>query len=139
MRARTEAQVAQLAASICEWGWTVPVLVDEDDTLIAGHGRVLPARKLDLVDVPVMVARGWSEAQRRSYMLADNQLAVNAGWDPDLVAVALSGLKDMGADLNLIGFSDAELSELFADRSVGLTDPDEVPALPASGRCLGPR
>jgi ParB-like chromosome segregation protein Spo0J len=78
-RTHDEAQVAQIAASIREWGWTVPVLVDEQGTIIAGHGRVLAARKLGYTEVPVMVARGWSEAQRRAYVLADNKLAENAG------------------------------------------------------------
>ena len=79
----SDAQVAQIAASIREWGWTIPVLVDEDGALIAGHARVLAAQQLGMTDVPVMVARGWSEAQKRAYVLADNKLALNAGWDPE--------------------------------------------------------
>src|SRR3954466_4300566 len=78
-RTHSDAQVAQIAGSICEWGWTVPVLVDESGMLIAGHGRVLAARKLGLSEIPVMVARGWSEAQKRAYVIADNKLALNAG------------------------------------------------------------
>jgi hypothetical protein len=74
-RTHSPQQVAQLAASIREWGWTTPILVDEQGVIIAGHGRVLAAQQLGLVEVPVMVARGWSEAQKRSYLLADNQLA----------------------------------------------------------------
>ena len=126
-RTHSEAQVAQLAASIREWGWTVPVLIDEDGTLIAGHGRVLAARKLGLVDVPVMVARGWSEAQQQAYRLADNQLAVNADWDLDLLKVNLADLREMGADLQLLGFSDDELTTLLVSANAGLTDPDHVP------------
>ena len=107
------------------------MLVDESGTLIAGHGRVLAARQLGLTEIPVMVARGWSEAQKRAYVIADNKLALNAGWDVELLKVELTDLKAMGADLGLVGFDDEELAELFADRSAGLTDPDDIPeALP---------
>lgn len=126
-RTHNDAQVAQLAASIREWGWTVPVLVDETGMLIAGHGRVLAARKLGLTEAPVMVARGWSEAQKRAYVLADNKLALNAGWDQDLLAVEVADLQDMAFDTQLIGFSGIELADLFIKTEVGLTDPDVVP------------
>src|SRR3954451_2822887 len=126
-RTHSDAQVAQIAASVREWGWTVPVLVDESGMLIAGHGRVLAARKLGLSEIPVMVARGWSEAQKRAYVLADNKLALNASWDVELLKVELTDLKTMGADLGLVGFEDEELAGLFADRSAGVTDPDDVP------------
>jgi DNA modification methylase len=126
----SDAQVAQIAASIREWGWTTPVLVDEDSTIIAGHGRVLAAQTLGIGSVPVMVARGWSEAQKRAYVIADNKLALNAGWDDDLLGVEIAGLKDLGFDLDLIGFSDLELGSLLADGSEGLTDPDEAPPRP---------
>jgi DNA modification methylase len=126
-RTHTDAQVAQIAAAIREWGWTVPVLVDEDGNLIAGHGRVLAARLLGLAEVPVVVARGWSEQKKRAYMLADNKLALNAGWDEALLRLELADLREMGADLNLIGFEAGELAALFADKH-GLTDPDEAPA-----------
>ena len=139
-RTHSDAQVAQIAGSIREWGWTVPVLVDESGMLIAGHGRVLAARKLGLTEMPVMVARGWSEAQKRAYVIADNKLALNAGWDVELLRVELTDLKAMGADLGLVGFDDDELAELFADRSVGLTDPDDVPEpLPEPVSSLGRR
>jgi len=84
-RTHSPAQVEQISASVKEWGWTVPVLVDEAGGLIAGHGRVLAAKKLGLADIPVMVARGWSDAQKRAYVLADNRLAENAGWDDALL------------------------------------------------------
>ena len=129
-RTHSPEQVAQIAASIREWGWTVPVLVDETGMLIAGHGRVLAARKLGLAEVPVMVARGWSEAQKRAYVLADNKLALNAGWDEDLLRVELADLREIGADLELIGFGDDELAALFASPTSGLTDPDAMPATP---------
>lgn len=128
-RTHSDAQVAQLAASIQEWGWTTPVLVDEEGSIIAGHGRVMAARKLGIEDVPVMVAAGWSEAQRRAYVLADNQLATNAGWDMDLLKVELGDLSELGFDLNLIGFDN--LGDMLVEETEGLTDPDEVPETPA--------
>ena len=129
-RTHSDEQVAQIAASIREWGWTVPVLIDEDGGLIAGHGRVLAARKLGLAEIPVMVATGWSEAQKRAYVLADNKLALNAGWDADLLRVELADLQAFDFDLGLTGFSDEELAGLLAQSSEGLTDPDTVPDVP---------
>lgn len=130
-RTHSDAQVAQIAASIVEWGWTTPVLIDEAGGIIAGHGRVLAARKLALPDVPVMVAAGWSDAQKKAYVLADNQLALNAGWDMDLLKVEVGDLSVTGFDLDLIGFDDKLLADLLADPNAGLTDPDEVPEPPA--------
>jgi hypothetical protein len=129
-RTHSDAQVAQIAASMKEFGWTSPCLVDETGLLIAGHGRVLAARVLGLTDIPVMVATDWSEAKRRAYTLADNKLALNAGWDEAMLAVELSELEASDFDMSLIGFSPEELAELTADRTAGLTDPDEVPDLP---------
>ena len=130
-RTHSDAQVAQIAASITEWGWTTPVLVDETGSIIAGHGRVMAARKLGLVDVPVMVATGWSDAQKQAYVLADNQLALNAGWDAEMLKVELTDLAGAGFDVSLIGFSEDELAKLTADKTEGLTDPDAVPEVPA--------
>lgn len=110
-RTHSDEQVAQIAASIREWGWTVPVLVDEAGGIIAGHGRVMAARKLGMAEVPVMVASGWSEAQKRAYVLADNKLALNAGWDTAMLAGELKGLE--GFDLSLIGFNAGELAAMF--------------------------
>lgn len=130
-RTHSDEQVAQIAASIREWGWTTPVLVDEGGQIIAGHGRVMAARKLGIPDVPVMIATGWSEAQKQAYVLADNQLALNAGWDMDLLKVELGDLKEHGFDLDLLGFDAAALDKLLApDGTEGLTDPDEVPETP---------
>lgn len=132
-RTHSDEQVAQIAASIKEWGWTTPVLVDPDGQIIAGHGRVMAARKLGLTEVPVMVADGWTDAQKRAYVLADNKLALNAGWDKELLALELSELKELGSDLDLIGFSEDELAALIkAGGTEGLTDPDEAPAVPAN-------
>jgi ParB-like chromosome segregation protein Spo0J len=130
-RTHSEAQIAQIAASIREWGWTNPILVDEDGTIIAGHGRVLAARHLGMREAPVMVARGWSDAQRRAYILADNRLAENAGWDKELLRLEVADLAAMGFDLPLIGFSDDELTALSAAPNEGLTDPDAAPEAPA--------
>lgn len=127
-RTHSDEQVAQIAASIKEWGWTTPVLADPTGQIIAGHGRVMAARKLGLTEVPVMVADGWTDAQKRAYVLADNKLALNAGWDEELLALELSELQDLGADLGLIGFEDDELAKLMkAGGTEGLTDPDEAP------------
>jgi site-specific DNA-methyltransferase (adenine-specific) len=113
-----------------EWGWTTPILIDEAGQIIAGHGRVLAARKLGYADVPVMVAEGWTEAQKRAYVIADNKLALNAGWDMDMLKVELSDLK-LEFDLGLTGFSDEELKSLLAETTVGLTDEDAVPEVQA--------
>ena len=129
-RTHSDAQVAQIAASIREWGWTTPVLVDEAGGIIAGHGRVMAARTLGIADVPVMVARGWSDAQKKAYVLADNKLALNAGWDEALLRVELEDLKFEGFDLGLTGFADLELAALLAETTEGLTDPDDVPDAP---------
>ena len=130
-RTHSDEQVAQIAASIKEWGWTTPVLVDETGQIIAGHGRVMAARKLGIDEIPVMVASGWSEAQRRAYVLADNQLAANAGWDMDLLKVELGDLGEAGFDLDLIGFSGDMLAGLLEEQKEGLTDADDVPEVPA--------
>jgi ParB-like chromosome segregation protein Spo0J len=108
-RTHTPEQVDRIAASIREWGWTVPILADEHGGVIAGHARILAARKLGLSDAPVMVATGWTQAQKRAYVLADNQLAINgAGWDESLLRVEMADLRDMAFDLSLIGFGDDE-------------------------------
>lgn len=130
-RTHSAEQVSEIAASIREWGWTNPVLVDEVGTIIAGHGRVLAAKLLEMVDVPVMVALGWTEAQRRAYVLADNKLGLNAGWDENLLRLEAADLREMGFDLGLAGFSADELQVLSADPNPGLTDPDDVPETPA--------
>jgi ParB-like chromosome segregation protein Spo0J len=130
-RTHSDEQVAQIAASIREWGWTVPVLVDEGNTIIAGHGRILAAQKLGLTDVPVMVANGWTEAQKRAYVIADNKLALNAGWDSDMLAAEIAEIDASDLDLTLLGFSGTELDLLMfdgnfePDSSTKEIDPDE--------------
>ena len=130
-RTHSPEQVSQIAASIGEWGWTMPILVDEAGGIIAGHGRIMAAQKLGLDDVPCMTATGWSEAKRRAYVIADNKLALNAGWDDEMLSVELSELGDLDFDLSLTGFDDDELSALLADAvAEGLTDEDAVPEAP---------
>jgi len=125
-------QFDQIAASIREWGWTMPILVDENGTILAGHARVLAARKLGLAVVPVIVARGWSEAQKRAYVIADNKLTLNADWNDELLGIELADLKLQDFDLGLLGFDDTELERILNARSVGATDPDDVPPVPAN-------
>ena len=130
-RTHSEEQVAQIAASIKEWGFTTAVLVDESGNIIAGHGRLMAARKLGLTSLPVMVAKDWTDAQKRAYVIADNKLALNAGWDNDLLALELGELGDLGFDLELTGFTDEEIKALMpVEVTEGLTDPDEAPPLP---------
>jgi len=111
-RTHSDEQVAQIAASIKEWGWTTPVLVDEQGGIIAGHGRTLAAQKLGMAEVPVMVAKGWSEAKKRAYVLADNKLALNAGWDNEMLALELGEIGELGFNLDLTGFSADFIAEL---------------------------
>jgi site-specific DNA-methyltransferase (adenine-specific) len=130
-RTHSDEQVAQIAASIKEWGFTTAVLVDESGGIIAGHGRLLAARRLGLTSVPVMVASGWTDAQKRAYVIADNKLALNAGWDNELLALELGELGDAGFDLELTGFTDEEIKALMpVEVTEGLTDEDEVPEVP---------
>jgi DNA modification methylase len=129
-RTHSDEQVAQLAASIKEWGWTTPVLVDEDGGIIAGHGRVMAARKLGIKEIPTMTATGWSHAQKQAYVLADNQLPQNAEWDMDLLSVEMKDLDADGFDLSLIGFGDDMLANMLVDETEGLTDEDAVPDVP---------
>lgn len=122
-RTHSEAQVAQIAASMREWGWTNPLLVDEDGNLIAGHGRVLAARQLEFTDAPVMVARGWTEAQKRAYVIADNKLALNAGWDEELLALELGELARLDFNLETTGFNLDELALLLPRDGIDVAPP----------------
>jgi ParB-like chromosome segregation protein Spo0J len=129
-RTHSDAQVAQIAASIREFGFTNPILVDTGDGIIAGHGRLLAARLLKLETVPVIVLDHLTETQKRAYIIADNKLAENAGWDDEALQVELAELKQAGFDLDLVGFDDEELARLLAQSATdGLTDEDAVPEL----------
>ena len=129
-RTHSEAQVAQIAASIREFGFNNPVLIDEQSSIIAGHGRVLAARKLELDSVPCIRLNHLSETQRRAYIIADNKLAMNAGWDDELLALEFEGLGEEGFDLELTGFTLDEIAELSPKITEGLTDEDAVPEVP---------
>ncbi len=130
-RTHSEEQIAQIAASIREWGFTTAVLVDEVGGIIAGHGRVLAARKLGMEQLPVMVAKGWTDAQKRAYVIADNKLALNAGWDNEMLTIELNELLADGFALEMLGFDPKELGALLEPEVVeGLTDEDAVPDVP---------
>ena len=129
-RTHTEEQVAQVAASIVEFGWTNPILVGSDGIIIAGHARLAAARKLKMSDVPVIVLDHLTETQRRALVLADNRLALSAGWDEEMLRVELESLKEDAFDLDLVGFTDEEIEEFLAEpeqAKTGLTDDDAVP------------
>jgi DNA modification methylase len=130
-RTHSDAQVAQIAASIKEFGWTNPILIDGDNGIIAGHGRLAAARKLGVTEIPVIVLDHLTDAQKRALVIADNKLALNAGWDMDLLSSEIEGLGSEGFDLSLLGFSNDELAAMLAEKTEGLTDPDEIPEVPA--------
>jgi len=130
-RTHSSAQITQIADSIRAFGFTNPVLVDENNTLIAGHGRLEAARRLGMQQLPAIVLHGLSAPQKAALRIADNKLALNAAWDDDLLRSELMDLRDGGFDLALTGFGEDELLGLFADANAGLTDPDDVPEPPA--------
>ena len=119
-RTHSAEQVAQIAASIKEWGFTNPILIDVDGEIIAGHGRLLAAQKLGLEEVPCITAVGWSDAQKKAYVIADNKLALNAGWDDELLKIEILDLDALDFDLSLTGFDDKELMNIM-----GLDDPNK--------------
>ena len=132
-RTHSSEQVSQIAASIREFGFTNPVLVGEDGTIIAGHGRVLAALEIGMSQVPCLRITGLSDEQRRAYIIADNKLTLNAGWDDELLKLELGELRDLGFDLGVVGFDQSELDELFVDldglEEEGKTEDDEVPPI----------
>ncbi len=131
-RTHSDAQVAQIAASVREFGWTNPVLVDGENGIIAGHGRILAARKLGMEEVPCIELAGLSDTQRRAYIIADNKLALNAGWDDELLALEFAELADAGFDNLLTGFTQDEIDALTPEQiPEGLTDEDAVPEVQA--------
>lgn len=112
-RTHSDEQVAQIAASIREFGWTNPVLIDGENGIIAGHGRIMAARKLDVTDVPAIVLGHLTDAQKRALVIADNKLALNAGWDLELLSIELNGLDNEKFNLHLLGFEPGELTEIM--------------------------
>jgi DNA modification methylase len=132
-RTHSDEQVAQIAASIAEFGWANPILAGADGIIIAGHARLLAARKLGMTEVPVIVLDHLSETQRRALVIADNRLALNAGWDEEMLRVELEALREDDFNLELLGFADDEIEALLADPDetvAGNTDDDAVPEAP---------
>ena len=130
-RTHSDEQVAQIASSIKEFGWTNPILVDGDNSIIAGHGRLLAARKLGYKEVPTIELADLTETQKKAYIIADNRLALNAGWDNELLTIELNDLLADGFALELLGFDPKELDALLEPEVVeGLTDEDAVPDVP---------
>lgn len=129
-RTHSDDQVTQVASSIKEFGFTNPILIDGDNGIIAGHGRLLAAKKLGMGSVPTIDLSHLSEAQRKAYVIADNQLALNAGWDAELLSLEVQELDELGFDLSLMGFDDSELAAfLHPEQVAGLTDDDAVPGI----------
>src|SRR4030081_1642147 len=145
-RTHSDAQIAEVAGSIRTFGFTNPILVGEDGDVVAGHGRLEAARRLGLAEVPVIPLRGLTKLQRRQLMLADNRIALNAGWDLEMLRLELKDLSALGADLSTLGFTSHELATaLAAGGTTGLTDENEVPELAEEAVtragdiwCLGP-
>jgi DNA modification methylase len=130
-RTHSDEQVAQIAASIKEFGWTNPILIDGENGIIAGHGRLLAARKLGYKDVPTIELADLTETQKKAYIIADNRLALNAGWDNEMLKLEFDQLTELGFDLELTGFSLDEIEALNpVELNAGLTDEDEVPGIP---------
>jgi DNA modification methylase len=130
-RTHSDAQVAQIAASVREFGFTNPVLVDSQAGIIAGHGRVLAARKLGMENVPVIRLDHLTDTQKRAYVIADNRLALDAGWDEEMLRIELAELSTADFDLDLLGFEADELNAYLTDEQSGLTDEDAIPEVPA--------
>jgi DNA modification methylase len=131
-RTHSEAQVTKIASSIKEFGFINPVVTDGKNGIVAGHGRVLAANKLGLKEVPCVEASHLTEAQKRAYVIADNRMALDAGWDIDLLKVELGDLQSLDFDLALTGFDPGELENFLAEKTEGLTDPDAVPETPVN-------
>ena len=129
-RTHSDAQVSKIAASIKEFGFLNPIIVDGDNGIIAGHGRVMAAQKLGLDTLPTIEAGHLTDAQRRAYIIADNRLALDAGWDNEMLKVELSDLAAQDFDLSLTGFEAGEIADFLADPNEGLTDEDAVPEVP---------
>lgn len=139
-RTHSDAQIAQIAASIREFGFLNPIIIDGDRGIISGHGRVMAARILGLDSLPCIEASHLTEAQRKAYVIADNKLALNAGWDNDLLRVELSELGELGFDLDLTGFSMGEISGILLEREEGDTDAEAewqgMPEFEDDGPCF---
>lgn len=136
-RTHSDEQVAQIAASIKEFGWTNPILIDGDNVIIAGHGRLLAARKLGMEKVPIICIDHLTKAQQKALVIADNQLATNAGWDMDMLKAEIEGLNLEDFDVDLLGFDDKFLNGLLEpEPTEGLTDEDAVPEVPETPKTV---
>ena len=129
-RTHSEEQVNQICASINEFGFTNPLLIDEKDSIIAGHGRLLASKKLGMEEVPCIVLEGLTEAQKKAYIIADNKMALNAGWDEELLKIELENLKELDFDLELTGFNVDELDDILGIEQEQEIVEDEVPDVP---------
>lgn len=130
-RTHSDEQVTQIAASIKEFGFTNPILIDEQGGIIAGHGRLMAAKKLKLEQVPTITLVGLTDAQRKAYVIADNKLALNAGWDLELLKIEIDELKDLDFDIDLLGFNADELADLIPEiETLADGKEDEVPEPP---------
>jgi ParB-like chromosome segregation protein Spo0J len=131
-RTHTEEQISQVAASITEFGWTNPILIDKNKTIVAGHCRFLAAQRSNIEQVPVIRLENLTVAQIQAYVIADNKLAENAGWNMDLLQSCIASLKGIDFDLSLLGFDDKEMDRItrYISKTSGLTDPDDVPDVP---------
>lgn len=131
-RTHSADQVQQIASSIKEFGWTNPLLLDGENGIIAGHGRLQAARLLGEKEVPTIQLDGLTEMQKKAYIIADNKLALNAGWDNELLGIEITDLKEFGFDIDLLGFNEEELKAFSIEEVEGLTDEDAVPELPVN-------
>ena len=123
-RQHPEKQVNQIASSIKEFGFTNPILIDDDNGVVAGHGRLLAAQKLDIAEVPVVVLEGLTESQRKAYVIADNQIALNSGWDDEVLRIEVDRLSELDVDIDSLGFDDDFLSDLLFDSNSESIFPD---------------
>jgi hypothetical protein len=124
-RTHSESQIDQIISSIKEFGWTNPILIDGQNGIIAGHGRILAAQKMAIDNIPCIELSGLSDVQKKAYIIADNKLALNAGWDSDLLRIELTDLKDLDFDLDIVGFDGSELADAIYGKNINCDDGDD--------------
>ena len=125
-RTHSEEQIGQIVSSIKEFGFTNPILIDEDNNIIAGHGRLLGAKNLDMKEVPCIVLKNLTEAQKKAYIIADNKMALNASWNDELLKLELESLKDLDFDLDLTGFNENEIDEILNPVTIDWEDVEDL-------------
>lgn len=125
-RTHTEEQINQVASSIKEFGFTSPVLIDEDNGIMGGHCRILASKKLKIKEIPCVELKGLTEAQKKAYIIADNKLAENAGWDEELLKIELESLQELEFDLDLLGFQDFEIGIILDEESEDIEDVENI-------------